>query len=173
MKNELYTISERTSDKLIINRKRDRFLFEFGYLTFFLIAWIAALANISNIDDGITERLVPLIKNPFMWIFLLVPIPIAYKALKNLYLLITGDKIEIDKFGKTINKNNKLIINFSDLDYLQIRKYTDSEGDVDYRLSLVKIDGEKIFIDRVSDKNGIIKFAEEIGDFTNKEIKFK
>jgi hypothetical protein len=105
--------------------------------------------------------------------FLLSAIGILYKAFISLFKLITGDKIVIDKLEKTISKNNQITTTFQDLDHLQIRKYTDSEGDVDYRLFLVKLNGEKVFIDRTSDKNGIIEFAEEIGDFINKAIKFK
>jgi hypothetical protein len=173
LKHELYSISERTSERLIISRKRTRFLLEFVCSTVFLIAWLACLTQTSSLDDNLVAKFIETTRSPFNWIFLLAAVGIAYKALISVFQLITGDKIVIDKHEKTISKNNKLTIAFHDLDYLQIRKYTDSDGDVDYRLSLVKVNGEKVFVDRTSDKNGIIEFAEEIGDFINKEIKFK
>lgn len=173
MKHKLYNISERTSDRLVISRKRTRFLLEFTFSILFLITWLACLTQTTTLNENLIDKLIETTKSPFNWIFLFAAIAIAYKALTSLFQLITGDKIVIDKHEKTISKNNNIKIAFQDLDYLQIRKYTDSEGDVDYRLSLVKLNGEKVFVDRTSEKNGIIEFAEEIGDFINKAIKFK
>jgi hypothetical protein len=142
-------------------------------MTLFLAGWMAGLLHTDGSNGSITERFMYLIFNPFYWIFLFSAAWIFYEIVKNIFLFIIGDQIIIDKGEATITKNGKYLFAFQDLECLQIREYTDSENDTDYRLSFVKTDGSKVFIDRSSDKDGIMEFAEEIADFVNKPIKLK
>ena len=70
-------------------------------------------------------------------------------------------------------KNSERKFKLSDIQNVQIRKYEDSEGDDDYRLSLVLKDHGKFFIDRSSNEDAICEMAEEIADFVGVEIKTK
>jgi hypothetical protein len=138
-----------------------------------LIGWFAGLLQVSDTAKTLHDKVMYLFNNPFYWIFLFAAVGIVYTLFKNFYLVLSGDRLFLDKRGGTISKNEKEIIRFEDCECLQIRKYTDSEGDTDYRLSLVKKDGAKVFIDRASDEDGIKQFAEEIADFMDKPITVK
>ena len=144
-----------------------------AYLVLFLIGWLAGLLQMGGSDKSLVERFMYLLYNPFYWVFLFAAFWIAYEILKNAYLLLSGDQIIIDKGDGVILKQNNPVINLSDVEYLQIREYTDSDNATDYRLSFVRTDGAKIFIDRATDKDGIMEFAEEIADFINIPIRLK
>ncbi|MES2621847.1 MAG: hypothetical protein V4615_13440 [Bacteroidota bacterium] len=175
MKHRLYSVSERTPNRLVLNRKSSRFLLGFIVGTAILLIWLSSLLQITDFppSNDIPKRINELIDQPFQWIFVLAIFWIIYAVLSNLYYWLTGDQILVDKAEGLILKKHGNTVRISELKNLQIRKYTDSDNAVDYRLALIKDNGEKIFVDRASDRGGVIELAEEIGDFINKPIVFK
>jgi hypothetical protein len=176
LKHKLYSISEKSLEKLIIRKRKGRNIQALVFICLFLAFWMFGNFSLENQDDkrDITQQFLFLLTQPAYWIFCFaVPGLLLYQIGTLVYLLIVGEKIILDKVTRQILKNNTARMNLQKVSHLQIRKYNDSDGDTDYRLSIVQVGQEKMFIDRSSDEDGIIEFAEEVADSLGKEIKFK
>lgn len=173
MKHALYNVSERTPNRMVLGKRPYRSIYELalGAGMFGLILYTMLELNHGN--ETIWQRINLVCRQPFNLFYLLFIIPLGIGILKSIFALVTGDRIYLNKGEGTVSKTTGKLFRITEIDCLQIRKYVDSENSVDYRLSIVKQDGEKMFIDRSSDRDGIIEFAEEIADFLDKPIRYK
>jgi len=62
-----------------------------------------------------------LYKNPVYGFILLLPIPIIQKISKSISTIITGEEYIFNGLTKTVLKNKKLYVSFSEIAHLEIR----------------------------------------------------
>ena len=142
-----------------------------GFLCFFGYWYYSLLKGLVE-DNGI-NTLQNIIEKPQIWLFLLAPLLGTMEVVTAIKKIVIGESYRLDRSMNEFRKNGKCLFQISDVDYVQIREYEDSEGDKDYRLSIVLKDQNKYFIDRSTDDDHIKELAEEIADFVSVKIQLK
>ena len=161
MKKQLYDVKSRSNESLLIETRSSPHVASLIFSIIFFTIWYGIILTKHDVTD------------PFMWIFILAPLFGVKEIFRSIKIIFWGESYSLNKKSNDFFKDSERKFKLSDIQNVQIRKYEDSEGDDDYRLSLVLKDKGKFFIDRSSDEDAICEMAEEIADFVDVEIKKK
>lgn len=160
MKKSLYVVHTRTPDRLQIDMRSGRHVANLIATVGFFAVWYTVL--LTDMPDGASR-----------WLFLLAPLLFLGELYRPLRVIIWGESWALDRVRDTVSRGDKVVGTCGDFEALQIRVYVDSDDDEDYRLSLVKADGNKIFVDRASNRAHIDELAEEMADFLDVSVRIK
>jgi hypothetical protein len=90
-----------------------------------------------------------------------------YTSFRN---ALYGERFELFKNDGTVFRNGKPYFRFTEVSKIQIREFSDSEGDITYRLSIILNDGSKKFIESSSSQNKIHAIADDLADILDVKI---
>jgi len=127
----------------------------------FYTFWYGILLLNMNLDKGNISGI--------MIIFWLAPLMLAKELLRSLKVVLSGEKYSFDSDRKIIEKDDKRIAQFNEIERILVRTVRYGDGPDEYNLSLV-FNNKKIRIEQSRNLTEILNAAEEIAELINIEI---
>ena len=165
-------VSRPSSHILIVTNPRISSIWKLVLSIGFYALWYYILLDFGKMKDEVhpfDSIFTRLSAQPFLWIFVLVPVlslPTTFKTLRRIFV---GDEIIIDGTTNTILKNQKRMAGFTEIAHLQIRTIQGGET-ADFRLTVVLNTGGKIQIHTSSNSSEVIALADDIADIVGVSV---
>ena len=150
---------------LQLRKSRAKAALHIAFFTLFCGVWYSSLLALTDAPvDAPTH---------FMLLFWLAPLFALPDVLRELRVLAPGETFTLNRDTGIIERNGVRLAHFSDVERVQIRTIHDSEGNDEYRLSVVLRTEDKIRIDQSRDAQDIAAAAEDIADMLGVEVSRK
>ena len=163
-------VSRPGSQILVITESR---LHAIGFLALYLgffAFWYYVALDLGKIPDGVhlfDHVLDRLSAQPWLWLFVLVPVLSVPNIFKGLMIAVVGEELTFNGVTRTVLKNHKRLAGFNEIAYLQIR--TIQGKSAEHRLTAVLQTGDKIEI-HTSKASDIIALADDVADILGVKV---
>lgn len=120
-----YQITRQGSDEITIRRTDRNGYIPLLFMLVFFTVWYWGILQSAEETENLTipERFHNLLsEEPFLWIFVLAPLLIVVPAIIRLFRQsVLGETIHIDGSRGLVKRNNKIIANIDDYQYIDFR----------------------------------------------------
>ena len=159
-------VSRPGSQILVVTECRRSHIENLAIYLFFFVYWYYSLLDLGKIPDGahpFDHLLDRLSAEPFLWLFVLGPLLIVPNIFKSIRIAVMGEEFTFNGMTRTVLKNQKRLVEFDEIAYLQIRTIRGAE-DAEHILTAVLQTGKKIEIDTSWNASDIIALADDVAD---------
>lgn len=161
----------KSNESYILKKSKSKtFISLILMLGFYGLWYSALLQSPSNINEALTRAHDLLTNNLFFVLFLIVPLLSIRTIYKDIRVLFNKEHIVLNFIDNVVSVDQKIICNFTDVEHIQIRVISDSDGGDDYRLSIVYDSNKKLKIDQLSNYDKICELSEFLSDFFDVDL---
>jgi hypothetical protein len=165
-------VSRPGSQILVVTECRRSHIENLAGCLLFFACWYCALLDLEKIPDGVhpyDHLLDRLSAEPFLWLFVLAPLILVGDIFESLWIAVMGEEFTFNGMTRTVLKNQKRLVGFDEIDYLQIRTIRGAE-DAEHILTAVLQTGKKIEIDTSWNASDIIALADDVADILGVKV---
>ena len=167
-------VKERDHNKLFLERSKLREVGGLIVTIIFFGFWYYLLLREKVTENDFLDAIVSTVSNePMLLLFLGAPLLSLKQIISGIKAIVIGESYSFNRIQRTISKNRRKILQFSEVQAVQIRVISGGDSPDEYRLCLLLNTGDKKVLETSSNEAEIKDIADHIADVLNVSVIFK